>query len=385
MADPDASPDPPPSAGVLIDGDSHLELLGPWASPDVPPYAATAFTAAERRRIHLLHYLLRGNFVLTVAADDEDVAAFMDGSRRCLDLAAHYVRDDGALPVPDWLEATDAGIKDILRPDHPAVDDVRITVTWDQRIYARSRPRSREILVSAVTRAHLRSLNVWFWTSWNHAMRAADPKDTGKLATIRAMLRNSEGFTLPLLAFLVSVYRDIDLSRLPCPRAWDAESFRLASLWTAMQTTFVLAHEYAHVLLHGDHPLGSPRLEAEADAFAYRVLLAFDRTGFTPDGVRPALRWYFRLLAIERSVGQVINSHPVDWIQEDIQCRPLAFLHPTVGDPNAAYFDAAVGNAAMVAKHFLREAGPERIREYSKDICAEFGTLARPTHDRRAE
>jgi hypothetical protein len=89
---------------------------------------------------------------------------------------------------------------------------------------------------------------------------------------------------------------------------------------TRIQLTFLMAHEYAHALLH-QAPPKSAAAEEEADRFAYDFMMS-QPGEFDSGEVWLALRWFFRTAALDRIIGEMLyGGVVVDWDQDVLMHR----------------------------------------------------------------
>ena len=189
-----------------------------------------------------------------------------------------------------------------------------VGTTLDQRLYARSFPTHRRIEISALTREYLRTLNLIIWTYvFAVSEEVIALEDVEKIQLLEQVL-----------PYLLSLYRDINFSRLPIMRARSASVLHMAIQTTHIQLTFLLAHEYAHMLLHGE-VLPSSAAEFEADKFAYELLMKLPWSYESGD-IWTAIRWLFRMIVLERITGAILYGGRVDWDQEAVLAREHMML-----------------------------------------------------------
>jgi hypothetical protein len=319
--------------------------------------------------VNLVHYLLRSSIILTERARRRHVKKFRRFSAVCLDKAystAPSLSGDGSLPLPKWAQFTERTIKDALRDRYPGVDDVRLVTTLDARLYARSFPAQGVIQISALTREYLRTVNLMLWNIiYKHRMRGVDKIPVEQLFEI-------------ILPYIISLYRDLDISYLPLIRAHSPAAIHWAQITTAVQLNFTLAHEYAHMVLHGHMTAVDLNLEREADAFAYALLAGEPFTGdegLAPGDLWTATRWLFHFLQIVRIVGAAINECPIDWRQADITEREHA-MYPFILPPGVSLHDHSIevtGTVVLLAiKQKLYELGEAGIRNLAHQTIAQY-------------
>jgi hypothetical protein len=127
-----------------------------------------------------------------------------------------------------------------------------------------------------------------------------------------------------VLSYLLTSFFDLNYSRLPVARPEDAQAMSIATNITRIQVEFMLAHEYAHVLVEPPQSASLRDIERRCDDFAFESMQQSE-----PDeSLRwVALRWLFHIVAIERILGEVLYfggspwDHRIDWRQKETRER----------------------------------------------------------------
>ncbi|WP_426509106.1 ImmA/IrrE family metallo-endopeptidase [Dactylosporangium sp. McL0621] len=244
----------------------------------------------------IVHGSLRSALHVTMLATDEDREQFKQWSRLCLQIAREHagalVRADH-LAVPFWATIHDDSLKQAIGDEYAVARDVKVFANLEARLYARSYPGKREIHVSVLTREYLIKFNVLIW---RYVWAVLEDRDNQALPELASAM----------LPHLLSLYLDANYSALPVNRSRDTAMFTRAHQTSTIQMRFIIAHEYAHIVLHGDSP-NTPQEEAEADAFALGVVLRSE-PAFPVEDVHTALSWLFGTLRLDAALGDALSG-----------------------------------------------------------------------------
>ncbi len=359
-------------SSIFYDADGYFTSLLDDAAA-VPAVRLTIPSKLALYQTSLIHYLLRSSMVIPNNADKDVIKALQKHSELCLSVAVRHVpeySEDAALPPPEWAKQFHQNVRGVLRDRYPQVDNVVLRATLEPRLYARSLPKSGEIYVSALTREYLRTLNLVLW----NMIIMIEKNDADIIPSVLSTDLNDI-----FLSYALSLYRTLSFSRLPMARAYDQDAL-LNALWsTRVQLTFILAHEYAHVLVHEGCDLGGPELESEADAFALQILdTAID--SFPPQYackacVWASIGWFYRYLEIERIIGSIVNESAVDWRQELLSLRRQQLV-AHIMSRNVDGRDCLAGvTGGIVLQQVIDRfayAGEEAVREKAARMSQEF-------------
>ncbi|TDW18597.1 uncharacterized protein DUF955 [Kribbella kalugense] len=318
--------------------------------------------------VSILHYLFRSSMVLSTDAGAEVWEYFQDFSRICMGDAARLAYMGGLLPRPVWVDEFKQKLV-LAHPGHAEqIDQVSIATVIRPQILAFSYPGRRLIEISAVSREHLRSINLLLWTVADSILNPESRPDG---------IRAGEKLLDLLLPWIFALYyHNTNYSRLPILRAPSYGTFGAAQRLSHTQVEFMLAHEFAHMLLHSGKPFDQA-LEVEADGFAYDLL--FDAQPFvekeTPFLTFMALRWLFLYLSLDRIVGAVLADYPVDWIEIPIRDRELPFLRRAGDLPASRSLQRVwqLGDLLLFqAKGLLYERGPLWLKKQADEFRENF-------------
>ncbi|UWZ34544.1 hypothetical protein Drose_25380 [Dactylosporangium roseum] len=324
------------------------------------------------RHLSVIHYLLRSAVVLGRDVGERELKQFRQYSQVCYSKALNVglTLERYGLPLPPWAERTDGVMKGALRELCAGIDQVKLVPTWETRLHARSFSSQKRIEVSAVTREYLRTLNLLLWNGVHEVTEGGLRQDE-----VLSML-DYRAF----MPYLLSLYRDLEITTLPIPRANSRSALRQAQLTTALQLNFIMAHEYAHIALHANLPnVPSQEAEREADSLAYRLVLGTSLPGDVRADVGDvftALRWLYGLLKLDRIVGGVVNEVPVDWKQESIADRESLMydLMSASGVTNGQGPEESIGTVILMqAKADMRRLDSPAVKALSEEMINEYG------------
>ncbi|MGN2638284.1 ImmA/IrrE family metallo-endopeptidase [Nocardia takedensis] len=360
----------------FVDGEGYAEFLR-TAMADRGNRDPSAHLDADNSWAHvgLVHYLLRSTVVLHQRAKAKHVKRWLAFSRECLDIAGAtgptLVDAQGAgLPLPRWAEISRNALTSALREEYPVVDDIGLVTTTDARLHARTIYSRNVIQVSALLREYLRTLNLFIWNIQFQMFES--PRfdlDAGLDRFARVFLEHA-----------ITLYRGASPSNVAVLRAYSENAFYWTLVTTGIQLNFILAHEYAHIILHRDTVGRDTRREDEADAFAVALLLREPFCG--PNGVAPAdlwmaLDWLFGFLELERAVGAVLNDYPVDWNQPSLEHRRTALrsLIPRSETSGRDHNLTVIGSQLLLETRLALRTSNEKghLREYVSEWLELFG------------
>lgn len=353
---PDALGSDEDSNGTFWDIDGYV---GPALDFMTPATPEAQEWKSHRLKLATYYYLLRSAVVLGI---DVEAEAFKSLCATSLEGAKSLLAANLDLPNAWWITDFRERIKGAGVASPERLEKISVQTVIRPQIYAYSFPGSRRIEVSAIVREHLRTVNLILLTISRGLLDPATRADT---------LATGENVIELLLPYVFSLYfPNVDHSSLPVPRTPSREVFLQACEVSQIQSHFLLAHEYAHMLHHeGRRP--SIELELEADNFAYDLLL--DSSEFFKGRHRHqaymSVRWLFLYLSLDRIVGAVLSDYEPDWIDTPIRDRD-ALLVPRTSTVTAAAEEhnlRLAGDSLLFhAKHDLRERGVDWIKEQAR-------------------
>jgi hypothetical protein len=352
---------------IYLDIDGSFALDGSELADPVPGYQQPD-NLLTLQNIPIMHYLLRSQMVLQTDAPKFMWQEYQTFSRGCLRQATEILRESGSLPNPIWVAELREGLKRSRQASAQAVDKIKIASVLKPQLFAFSYPLTNRIELSAVAREHLRTVNLLLTT--------VTAMSIGK-HTRKAALATGENLIDQLLPYVFAQYFPaVNYSALPIARAPNRHIFTWASTAAYRQVQILLAHEYAHLLLHIGRP-PSAELELEADGFAFDLLfdLAKERENDDSHVLFVAARWLFLYLSLDRIVGAILSDYEVDWVDLPIRQRDRRLI-PRLAHLKATAEDLLLGNMGDVlllqAKYKLYERGPEWIKMAAQDFQRKF-------------
>ncbi len=293
---------------LRFDGDGYLfhTLALPFPSLDEVKKAMPT-TWQEIYLASQVHFALRSSVMVPEGRSDEYWRFFNKFSAEMAFKATVLARYPDRLPLPMWARASRARLCDALRSEYPDIDSVSLRISFTPRLFAWSNPDSHSIEVSMLTREYLMRVNLALWSA---IYRVNDDPSV--------MDRVPEALLSYFTPFFWSLSRISNHSALPVIRTYCDSAEVAAAHTTARQLDFLVAHEYAHLLLHADCELTRLEREREADRFALEAVV---RAGESAGDLYLGVRWLFSLLAIERTFASLLNGGPVDWAQDELLAR----------------------------------------------------------------
>ncbi|MFJ9891921.1 ImmA/IrrE family metallo-endopeptidase [Streptomyces sp. NPDC091280] len=352
---------PKGSEAMMWDIDGYLDPTNaPLSSnsPTTPPIEVDWY------ELTTLHFLLRSSIVLGEGVGTEEIKRFGEFSEQCARQAHFILATRQELPAPVWVRDLGNSLKSSGVASSAIIDKITISTTLKSQIYAYSYPARHRIEVSAVTREHLRIVNLILCSV---SSRILDPRtranslETGK---------NVVDFLLP---YVFSLYFPrVNYSSLPIPRARNGEVFSVAHRAAQVQAKFLLAHEYAHVLKHDNRKPGR-ELELEADNFAYDLLFDHPEFGESDDSylIYMSTKWLFLYLSLDRIVGAVLSDYDIDWVDLPIRTRD-ALVIPRASKVTGTIEQQSLQQMGDIllfnAKHTLKARGIDWIKSAAREF-----------------
>lgn len=361
---------------AFSDGEGYAHFLQE-ALTNTADRDPSAYFDAESPWYHVgvVHYLLRATVVLHRDSKSKHLKRWLAFSQECLDIACAtgptLADSQGAgLPLPKWAEISRTSITNALRTQHPGIDEVRIVATTDARLHARTFHSRNTIQISALMREYLRTFNLFIW-NLQFAITEQPKLD---------LAGEIDRFAQLFIEHVITLYRNASPSCVRVTRANSPEAFYWTLITTGIQLNFILAHEYAHIVLHGNAAGRDPQREDEADAFAAALLLGEPfrgRWGPTAGDQWMALDWLFGFIELERIIGAALNDYPIDWEQRSLENRRKA-LRPLIAqggvtpqDSNLAVIGSALLHDIKTSLRISHEQG--RFAEYVTEWLDVFG------------
>jgi IrrE N-terminal-like domain len=299
------------------------------------------------RRLLLLYYILARSSAAFIVSDNPDAReAMSQWQRTCVNSAGALTAkhlETGYAVSPTWVEQCREDVTMV----HPTFADVQIKVTVAPRFDAFVASAS-EIRISAVTREFLRHYNhsismlveedghTWLTNLETAAKSHKDHDDTFRrgVAALVDIPPDIQSAARMMLPYWIFSHDAIDPRALPWSGTLSAEFFAKTLVTTRLQMAFVLAHEYAHIILgHVGRPRSSPedrlKMEIEADQFALQTVVkaaskSKDLASATPGHIWGAMRWLYQYQIIDQMVGDLLRNKSTSFVDYWFEARKNA-------------------------------------------------------------
>lgn len=284
----------------------------------------------------------------------------------CLNSALCYMRNhmkaEQDLPV-DFMWITRQNIVDELKNNYPKVEEINLRLSMKPRISARA-VDVNTIVFPALARTVFNHCNL---VIINSALRVIG--DDGHLIEDIDRIEISR----LLLPYMLFCHADFSVKNLPMISAHSKNAILTALSYTNLQTMFIFAHEYAHILLqHFNNNANVPNLnemiENDADSFALKVILNYTKKIdlYSESDVFTAIRWLFKYQLIEESIGVLIQGGTLDIYKSTYENRRSKFQEELINSQNlrsTTKLDMIGFTAIVKLQDVLYEYGSDIINE----------------------
>jgi len=303
----------------------------------------------------------------TVKDKQEALKALRTWSEGCLHSAWSYVAmhkgTKQSLPV-DFMWISRSAIIHKIKSDYPKAKKIKLRLSMKPRLSARAVDKGT-IVFPALTRTMLNHCNLVIINSIFRFINN-DGQIIGDVDR-----RQTARYIFPYLLFC---HDDFSVRNLPIIGAHSKDAVSTAISFTNLQIIFILAHEYAHILLkHLDEEnITDERemeMENEADEFALKVVLSYiQRTdgAYSNFDVLTAIRWLFKYQLMDNSIGTLSKGNPVDFNISKIEDRRGIFQIKLMNDTGlkGSTLLESLGFCMLVeAQGLLYEFGTELINK----------------------
>ncbi|WP_461164461.1 hypothetical protein [Arthrobacter sp. R4-81] len=374
-----------PKREVIIDMDGFFRHAAESEGSTVSDVLnAMPSSTISVREVLVLHSLIRSSLVFPGPVTGPQEREVLDSWSESALLQAIVDVDRGNVTKkPKWLTFYAEDLREEFSKAFENALDATVQLTLDNRLFAWTNPKSKEIRLSAITREYLLRLNVFLinsgaWELYKEGLIDADLSET-------LLSDLSDSFLSYAMNYIARLHRRSNPTAIPVVRPNSIEDFRLAQVVTQIQIEFLLAHEFGHLVL--SFPEGTPVSEQEfaCDSFA------FERVAKTESSVWKwfmAIRWLFDILALDRVVGEILIfeegdwSHDIDWMQSELRERQrrveIVVKHHGSDNPALSREEGAGTLLLLDAKWRLRRLGRDgaqslinTILEAAPDISVE--------------
>lgn len=229
-----------------------------------------------------------------------------------------YVESKLYLPIDFIWFAREAIIKD-LKKEFSKVENIKLQLSMKARISAIS-INQNVIKIPALIRAVLMHCNLAIINSINDVM------DEPRASACKFDRKQIARFIFP---YLIYCHDDFSVQNLPMFSARTEDSIKTAFGFTNLQIVFIVAHEYAHILLKhfDDDDKPNYNKEKEADLFALRSLLKYvkENDSYSKKDVLAAVRWLFKFQLLEERIGALTRGEKNDYYESGFEKRRSNF------------------------------------------------------------
>lgn len=352
-------------------GEVHNRALG--QDPDrLANFRVRVIVDPSVRELVELYYLAIREACVMVDMDDGDHEGIEKANQAlrkwrqsalesAMSLAYQHI-STGTPPIPDWITLAKETILSTLSSSYPTARDVPITAMMVPRLSARAR-KNGVIEVSGFTRILLRQYNIAVCSAVERSMVDSRLRHEPDVVSL---IRE----TLP---YLIHAHDIVPIHNLPYLSAANQQSAERAISLTQTQLVFIVAHEYAHILLghtRSVDPAARDRaqMELDADAFALKICLTIARECEVPlHELWTALRWLFQYQNLDQLVGSLVRNEKVDF--DSLFERRRSQLQNTLLANQSAistHFEIAGSWVLFNMKGLLHELGSDYV-EYVYD------------------
>ena len=217
-----------------------------------------------------------------------------------IDYVRHHLTSDVSLPA-DFMWITKMAIIEQVKYKYPNSKDILLNLSMKPRLSARVKNKNT-IIFPALIRSLLNHCNM---VVINLANESTD--NTSKEIDRRYLTR----FILPYLLFC---HDDFSVRNLPMVGGSSKSMIIKAVKYTNIQVLFIIAHEYAHILLkHIDDysQLKRESKEIEADSYALDIVLGHGDSlnQYTKYDAYVAIQLLFKYQLLEEMIGEIIKGN----------------------------------------------------------------------------
>lgn len=252
---------------------------------------------------------------------------------RARQFAFQHLQTGSILPI-DYMCFMKCAIVNQLKDDYPEVRNVKISIDMRPRITART--INNTIVFPALLRTIINSCNIAILNIAYDTLEK-DKQFSRKASSQNPIEQSYQGMDRQFIArsifpYLAFCHDDFSVANLPVTSAQSRDAITLTLRYSKLQLLFVLAHEYAHILLgHYDKMEHATRssieLEYEADNFATDFLMKYieeDGT-FSREDVFTSIRWLYKFQLIEEHMGLIVQNKSLQMEKSALEKRRHKF------------------------------------------------------------
>lgn len=245
-----------------------------------------------------------------------------------------HLHSKSTLPV-DYMWFLRYIIVNQLKNDYPEVKKIKIKLNMKPRIVAKTIDNNT-IGFPALLRTVINQCN---FVIINSVYETVDSEKnlSEKLYSGNVSQQSFSGIDRSLIArgvlpYLAFCHDDFSVQNLPIVGAYSEDAIMTTFQFINLQMLFILAHEYAHILLgHYNKRVSvtgsSIEMECEADRFALDVLMKYIKMDdtYSYTDVFTSIRWLFKFQLIEEYVGSLIRNDNMNFYESAYEERRSRF------------------------------------------------------------
>lgn len=251
---------------------------------------------------------------------DRVLTEFRNG---CVGSALAYMKNhiDSGPPLPvDFLWNIRDFIVNFLKKKYANVEKIELKLTMQPKFSART-VNQNTIIIPALTRTILLQCNM---ALINSIYDFTEGFDESKMKDFSMKTESNANSVLDynfkqtvqnarhIFPYLLYCHDNVSVMNLPMRGARSQDVVEYVLQFTNIQLAFIIAHEYAHILLnHFNDNRDRYVKENEADSFAIKVLLAFVEKYYSKEDLLISIRWLFKYQLIEQKLGELVQGQKV--------------------------------------------------------------------------
>jgi len=251
----------------------------------------------------------------------------------CVGSALEYMKNhiDSGPPLPvDFLWSIREFIVDFLKKQYPNVEKIELKLSMQPKFSART-INQNTIIIPALIRTILLQCNM---ALINGIYDFTDGFNKSKMKRFSRKIESHTNSVFDynfkqtvqnaryIFPYLLYCHDNVSVMNLPIGGARSQDVVEYVIQFTNIQLSFIIAHEYAHILLnHFNDNRERYIKENEADSFAINLLLAFVEKRYSKEDLLIAIRWLFKYQLIEEKLGELVQGQKVTDFDSDYEKR----------------------------------------------------------------
>lgn len=246
-----------------------------------------------------------------------------DYNKECAENALSCMKnhfDSGPPLSVDFLWIIRDLIVNNLKDQYPDVKKIELRLSMQPMFSART-VNQNTIIIPALTRSILLQCNM---AIINSIYDFTDGFDSAKMSNFSEQAKLNAKFIFDysfsqtvqnarhIFSYLLYCHDNLSVMHLPITGARSQSVVEYVIDFTNIQLSFIMAHEYAHILLnHFNDSRDKHIKENEADSFAINVLLSYVEKNYSKEILLAAIRWLFKYQLIEDKIGELVQKKKI--------------------------------------------------------------------------